>query len=131
MSEAVPLSEFLVLSRGRWDEDATPECIQSAIDAFYPWIEQNIAEGRMKNGQRLATGGRTVGRQFVTDGPFGEAREIIGGYWFILARDLDEAQAIISGNPCIALGLFFEVRPIETVRASAYAVTNETPPGRM
>lgn len=131
MSEAVPLSEFLVLSRGRWDEDATPERIQSAIDAFYPWIEQNIAEGRMKNGQRLATGGRTVGRQFVTDGPFGEAREIIGGYWFILARDLDEAQAIISGNPCIALGLFFEVRPIETVRASAYAVTNETPPGRM
>ena len=130
MNDATPLSEFLVISRGRWDEDAGPERIQSVIDAFYAWIEGEVAGGRMKVGQRLATGGRTVGRGFVSDGPFGEAKEIIGGYWFILARDLDEAQAFISRNPCIALGLFFEVRPIETVRASAFAVTNETVPGR-
>lgn len=130
MAEAATSSEFLVLSRGRWDEGATPERIESAIDAFYVWIEQGIAAGKMKTGQRLATGGRTVGREFVSDGPYGEAREIIGGYWFIVARDLDEAQAIIAGNPCMALGLFFELRPVETVRASAYAVTNETPPGR-
>lgn len=131
MGEAAPSSEFLVLSRGRWDQDATPEHIESAIDAFYIWLEQGIAEGRMKSGQRLATGGRTVGREFVSDGPYGEAREIIGGYWFIVARDLDEAQAIISGNPCMALGLFYELRPMETARASAFAVTNETPPGRV
>jgi hypothetical protein len=131
MGEAAPKPEFLVLSRGRWDEDATPERIQSAIDAFYAWIEEGIAAGRMKTGQRLATGGRTVGRAFVSDGPFGEAREIIGGYWFILAHDLDEAQAIIAGNPCMALGLFYELRPVETVRASAFAVTNETPAARV
>jgi hypothetical protein len=130
MGEAAPSSEFLVLSRGRWDEGATPEQIQSAIDAFYVWLEENIAAGRMKAGQRLATGGRAVGREFVSDGPFGESQEIIGGYWFIIARDLDEAQAIIAGNPCMALGLFYELRPVETVRASAFAVTNETPPRR-
>lgn len=123
-------SEFLVLSRGRWDEHVSPERIESAIDAFYQWLEQGIAAGHLKAGQRLATGGRTVGRDFVSDGPFGESKEIIGGYWFIVARDLDEAQAIISGNPCIALGLFFELRPVETARASAYVVSNETPPRR-
>ncbi|HEX7768581.1 MAG TPA: YciI family protein [Dokdonella sp.] len=127
MGESAPSSEFLVLSRGRWDEDATAERIETAIDAFYAWLDREVAAGRMKTGQRLATGGRTVGRDFVSDGPFGESKEIIGGYWFIIARDLDEAQAIIAGNPCMALGLFFELRPVETARASAYAVTNETP----
>lgn len=129
MSEAA-LSEFLVLSRGRWDVDATPGHIESAIDAFYAWLEQGIAAGTMKTGQRLATGGRTVGRALVSDGPYGEAKEIIGGYWFILARDYDEAEAIIAGNPCMALGLFYELRRVETVRASAFAVTNETPTDR-
>lgn len=130
MSDAAEPSEFLVISRGRWDEDAAPARIDSTIDAFYAWLEEGVAAGRMKTGQRLGVGGRTVGRAFVSDGPYGEAREIIGGYWFILARDLDEAQAIISGNPCMALGLFFELRPVETARASAFAVTNETPVGR-
>ena len=130
MGGVAPKSEFLVLSRGRWDQDATPERIESVIDAFYSWLEEGMAAGRMKTGQRLATGGRTVGREFVSDGPFGETKEIIGGYWFILAHDLDEAQAIIAGNPCMALGLFYELRPVEAVRASAFAITNETPPGR-
>ena len=130
MNDDNPRAEFLVLSRGRWDEDAGPERIQSAIDAFYDWLEQEIAAGRMRSGQRLATGGRSVGRGFVSDGPYGEAREVIGGYWFILARDLDEAQAIIARNPCIQVGLFFELRPIESVRASAFTRTNETPPER-
>ena len=127
MSDAAAPSEFLVLSRGRWDEDAPPERIQKGIDAFYAWLEQEIAAGRMRTGQRLGTAGRTVGRGFISDGPFGESKEIIGGYWFILARDLDEAQAIIARNPCIQLGLFFELRPIEAARASAFALTNETP----
>ena len=96
----------------------------------YAWLEQEVAAGRMRTGQRLGTAGRSVGRGFISDGPFGESREIIGGYWFILARDLDEAQAIIARNPCIQLGLFFELRPIESARASAFALTNETPPGR-
>ena len=49
--------EYLVLSRGQWDADATPEAIQSAIDAFYPWLEAHIAAGRMKTGERLARAG--------------------------------------------------------------------------
>lgn len=130
MSEPVSACEFLVISRGRWDADAAPERIQSAIDAFYAWLDQGIAAGRMRSGQRLGTGGRTVGRAFVSDGPYGEAKEIIGGYWFILARDLDEAATIIAGNPCMALGLFYELRPLDPVRASAFAITNETPPDR-
>lgn len=124
---APALSEFLVLSRGQWDKDLPPERIQAAIDEFYQWLEGKVEAGQMRPGQRLGTGGRTVARTGHTDGPFGETKELIGGYWFIRARSLEEAAEIAAGNPCLACGLFYEIRPLELTRASAYAVTNETP----
>ena len=128
MTEQIPPSEYLVLSRGQWDKHADPADIQIAIDAFYVWLEQCIAEGRMKTGQRLDTPGATVSRNgVVTDGPFGESKEVVGGYWFILAHSLEEAAQLAAENPCMQYGLFYEIRPIDTLKASAYAVTNETP----
>lgn len=120
------LAEFLVLSRGQWDAAAPAETIQDAIDRFYAWHDRLVAEGRMRAGQRLAPGRRLVTRQGVLDGPYAEAKEVIGGYWHILAADLDEAAVIAAQNPCLACGLAFEIRPIEPVRASAYLVSCET-----
>lgn len=130
MSEKTASSEYLVISRGQWDADASREEIQNAIDRFYAWHDQLVREGRMRAGQRLAREGKTVSRHTVTDGPFCETKEVIGGYWFILANSLDEAAALAAENPCLAYGLVFEIRPIEAVRASAFAVTNETPSER-
>lgn len=121
------LKEFLVLSRGKWDEHKTPEEIQDAIDRFYAWHEQAVADGTMKPGQRLATAGRLVTRTKVVDGPFAEVKEVVGGYWFIVARSLDEAAALARQNPCLACGLELEVCPVEYERASAYVQSNETP----
>lgn len=126
MNESSPL-EYLVLSRGQWDKNLPPETIQTAIDDFYNWLGRLVDEGKMRPGQRLATGGKTVSIGGVMDGPFGESKEVIGGYWFICARDLEEAAAIAGQNPCLKCGLFYEVRPLENERASAFAVTNETP----
>lgn len=120
-------SEYLVISRGQWDKNLSAERIQAAIDQFYVWLEQCVSEGKMRPGQRLADAGKTVSKMTMTDGPYGEAKEVIGGYWFILARSLDEASEIAAGNPCLNCGLFFEIRPIELVRASAFTVTTETP----
>ena len=127
MSTIPPKSEYLLLSRGQWDRDKSPQEIQAAIDAFYVWYEQLVAQGRFKPGQRLATGGKLVSRSGVTDGPFAEAKELIGGYWFIVATSLQEAAAIAALNPCLACGLNFEIRPIEPERASAFRASNETP----
>ena len=127
MPETSLTNEYLLLSRGQWDRTKSQEEIQAAIDSFYDWYEQLVAEGKFKRGQRLATGGMVVTRTDLTDGPFAETKEIIGGYWFIVARNLQEASAIAAQNPCLACGLTYEVRPIETVRASAYRVSNETP----
>ena len=127
MNDRTAPSQYLVISRGQWDADKAPEDIQNAIDAFYAWRERLLAEGRMQGGQRLATQARRVSREGVLDGPFAEAKEVIGGYWFLLADSLEEAAALSAQNPCLAFGLSYEVRPIEAERASAFKVTNETP----
>ena len=128
MNERVSQSEYLVISRGQWDRELSPQEIQKAIDQFYVWLARLVDEGKMKTGQRLGNEGKTVSRKnVVTDGPYGEAKEVIGGYWFIIAAGLDEAAEIAAGNPCLSCGLFFEIRPIDPVRASAFTVTTETP----
>ena len=120
-------NEYLLISRGQWDADADPAAVQAAVDRFYVWYEQGLHEGRFKRGSRLENRGRLVSRQGVTDGPFAEAKELIGGYWFIVAQTLDDAAAIAAENPCIAFGLSFEIRPLEAQRASVDRPANETP----
>ncbi len=128
MSTIPPPSEYLVISRGQWDTSLSHDEIQTAIDQFYAWLDRLVDEGKMKRGQRLTTEGKTVARKNVfMDGPFGETKEAIGGYWFILAHSLDEAAQIAAGNPCMPCGLFYEIRPIDTQVATAAAITNETP----
>jgi len=127
MNQQSPLSEYLVLSRGQWDKDASREDIQDAIDRFYAWHDKLVSEGTMGPGERLAREGKVVSRQAVKDGPFAEAKEVVGGYWFIRANSLEEAARITAENPCLAFGLVCEVRPLDPTRASAYALTNETP----
>ena len=114
MSERPPPAEFLVISRGQWDSTLSRKERQNAIDQFYVWLDRLVDEGKMKRGQRLAYEGKTIGRQsMITDGPFDESKEVIGGYWFILANNLDEAAQIAKGNPCLNCGLFVEIRPID------------------
>ena len=128
MSDLSTTSDYLVISRGQWDADAPKEDIQAAIDEFYLWLQHCAAEGTMRIGSRLGTGGATVTKAgIVTDGPYGEAKEVIGGYWFIVAGSLDEAAAIAAKNPCLKYGIFYEIRPTDPNCASAFNLSVETP----
>jgi hypothetical protein len=120
-------SDYLLISRGQWDDTASPQDVQDAIDRFYTWYERGLAEGVLKPGSRLENRGKRVTRDGITDGPFAEAKELVGGYWFIVAESLEDAARIASENPCLAFGLTLEIRPLEAARARAEVVTNETP----
>jgi hypothetical protein len=130
MSNSSCSNEYLLLSRGQWDADKSKEEIQSAIDQFYVWHERLVCEGKFRPGHRLATGTKLVARTGIIDGPFVETKEVIGGYWFIVASSLQEAAAIAAESPCLACGLFYEIGPLELERASAYRDSNETPSRR-
>src|SRR3546814_4838674 len=93
MSNA-PLSEFLVLSRWRWDEELSEDEIQAAIDDFYAWHGRLVEEGKVRVGQRLKRDTRRVARDAVTDGPDSESKGVLGGHWHGSAGSLAEAGAL-------------------------------------
>ena len=104
MNEQSPHSEYLVLSRGQWDKDASKEDIEAAIHKFYDWLARNIDDGKMKMGSRLSRERAVVSKTgIVTDGPFGEAKEVVGGYWFIVARSLREAAEPRRAEPLCSI----------------------------
>ncbi len=127
MQKPIKASEYLLLSRGKWDPSKTPEEIQKAIDDFYVWHEKLVTEGKFKAGERLATECKVVSSTGVIDGPFTETKEVIGGYWFVCADSLEEAAAIAAESPCLPFGLYYEIRPLELERASAWRASSETP----
>jgi hypothetical protein len=128
MDQSASKRQYLVISRGQWDESASKQDVQGAIDQFYVWYERCLQQGTMRPGSRLASEGKVVSRSAVTDGPFAEAKELVGGYWFIVASSLEEAAALAAQNPCLTFGLTLEIRQLDEDRAQATAVTNETPP---
>jgi hypothetical protein len=91
---------------------------QEAFLAEYGAFTQSIVQsGALKGADRLrpTSTATTVrvrdGKAMVTDGPFAETREQLGGYYLVEAKDLDEAAAIAARIPSARIGSI-EVRPI-------------------
>lgn len=121
-------SQYLLLSRGQWDPASAKEDIEAAIDKFYVWYQANIESGGFKPGSRLTMDAALVSRDGIrTDGPFAEGKEVIGGYWIIVAESLAAASALAAESPVLRHGIRYEIRPLEAERGSAYRITNETP----
>lgn len=82
------------------------------------WYDGLASEGKVQHGRPLALTGRVVSGargQSVVDGPYAEAKEVIGGYFFLNAVDIDEATEIAKNCPGLSLGLTVEVRPVADV----------------
>ena len=65
MSEPSPLAEYLVISRGQWNESLSRHEIEKAIDQFYQWLDRLVDEGKMRRGQRLTYEGKTITQKSV------------------------------------------------------------------
>lgn len=130
MHDTAPTSEYLVISRGKWDDNLPPETIQAAIDRFYEWHGAHVAAGTMKTGSRLMAETKLVSKRGILDGPFSETKEVVGGYWFITAASLEEAAAMAAENPVLQCGLSLEIRELDPERCKATDVTAETPKSR-
>jgi hypothetical protein len=113
------MSEFTFLYRGR-DASASPEQMQKTIEKWLAWFKDLSAKGHIKNiGHPLEDTGKVVrGHQkTVTDGPFAEAKDVVGGFTLIEAHDLAEATELSKGCPILEVGGSVEVRPIRKVEA--------------
>jgi hypothetical protein len=113
------MSEFVLLYRdsreARRKRQSSPERAQQEVKKWQAWFKAMTEKGQLKHlGQPLDFAGKVIGgkKKTITDGPFSESKDIIGGYSVIEAKDLDEAAKIASGCPIIEAGGKVEVRPV-------------------
>ncbi len=110
------MSEFAFLYRGR-DTTASPEQMQKTMEKWRAWFAELSAKGHIKDiGHPLEpTTGKVVKskQKAVIDGPFAEAKDVVGGFTLIEARDLDQAAELAKGCPILEVGGSVEVRPIQ------------------
>ena len=113
------MSQFLYLYRmteaARQDNMGTPERAQQSMQRWMAWMKELDAQGHLKDrGQPLEMTGKVVRGQDkgVTDGPFTEAKDLVGGFTLIEARDIDQAVELSRGCPILEGGGSVEVRPV-------------------
>lgn len=104
----------MLLFRGPcWDEGISAEELQRRMDKVMAWFDGLKQKGIVKAGQPLGPEGKTVSRgRAVSDGPFAESKEAVGGYLLLQLDSFEDAVAIAKTNPTLDYGVTVEVRPV-------------------
>jgi len=115
--EAPHVDGYLLLFRGNpWgSEDFSAEQLQQIMNGVMGWFDKLQGEGKLVGGHPLMDRATVVsgeGGRSVTDGPFAEAKEAVGGFVSLNVKSMEEAVAIARSNPMLKYGLITEVREI-------------------
>ena len=94
------MEKFMLIFHGGIKQDASPEELQSNMGKWMAWVEKLNREGQYASGEPLLPGGKLVSSATaVTDGPYTEGKELVGGYFVINAASMDEAVEISKEYP--------------------------------
>ena len=113
------MATYLALLRGSGAPSTlSPQELQKAIQKYMAWSDELRKAGRVIHAEKLRFGeGRvlrgTAGKMAVTDGPYVESKEIVGGFWLIEAGSYDEMLKILASHPHLEGPGSIEVREIE------------------
>lgn len=112
-----PTSPFLLIFRHRTDGGMSrlpAEDRQQLIQDWTAWFEGLTAQKKLELGRPLADRGRHIsaGEERITDGPFAEGKEVVGGFFLLNVADLEEATVIGRQCPGLRYGISVEVRPL-------------------
>ena len=109
------MEKFIYLFRGGARLTSSEEEYKNRMQLWFKWIQSLQQDGVYDSGNPLQKTSRQVSgtNKVVTDGPFTEAKEMVGGYVIINARDIDHAVEIGLGCPIYEEHGSLEVRPIQ------------------
>jgi hypothetical protein len=114
--EEETMADYLFLFRGGMQHEPghSPAEMQASMQKWLGWIGGIGRSGQLKGGQPLDNGGKVIAgkKRVVTDGPYAEAKDIVGGYLVVTAKDLAEAYEIAKGCPGPDEGGSVEVRAL-------------------
>ncbi|MFZ0452256.1 MAG: YciI family protein [Ignavibacteriaceae bacterium] len=111
------MKEYLLVYRNDFNvlPSFSPEEMQTNTKKWMDWIGGIAAQNKLANrGNRLSSGGKVVKpNNVITDGPYSEIKESIGGYSIIKVDSYEDAVKIAKGCPVLAMGGNVEVREID------------------
>jgi hypothetical protein len=97
------MQDFLLLIRTEGDvwTSLSPQQLQEHIEKGTAYISKLMKDGKLKSAAPLDKGSRIVtdDNGMIKDGPFNETKEVIAGYFHIMAKDMHEAVEIAKANP--------------------------------
>lgn len=109
------MATFMYLFRGGEPvSNASPQQMQAHMEKWGAWVQALSKEGVFKSGDPLESGGKVLRgtKKIVTDGPYAEAKDLVGGYLIVEVRDLATASEIAKGCPIFENDGTVEVRQI-------------------
>ena len=111
------MKDFLLVFRNDPSNmaQASPEDMQATMKKWMDWIGGIAAQNKLiDRGNRLSSAGKVVKPDnVVTDGPYTEIKELIGGYTLIKAESIEEAAEMSKDCPILWVGGNVEVREID------------------
>lgn len=108
------MKEFMLIFLGADYSSLSPEQMQSQMGKWFAWIDKLKAKGVYVDGKPLTPSGKTVKgkKPTITDGPFAESKELVGGYFILKAKSIDEAAELSKDCPDFEFGGAVEVREV-------------------
>ena len=104
----------MLIFQGGQLEGLSPEAMEAQMGKWMAWVERLNKEGRYVSGEPLLPGGKLVtgSKKTVTDGPYTEGKEVVGGYFVVNGGNMEEAVDIAKDCPDYEYGGSVQVRQV-------------------
>lgn len=109
------MKDFMLIFIGSSEaNNLSPEEMQNNLQQWFGWVEELKSKNIYVSGEALLPGGKTVKgpKALVTDGPFAESKEVVGGYFIVKASTIEDAAEIAKSCPDLPLNGSVEVREV-------------------
>jgi hypothetical protein len=110
------MKDFMFIFRNGMEArtNASPEEMQNNMQLWFAWVEKLKNQGIYIAGEALMPGGKTSKgeKPVITDGPFAESKELVGGFFVVKAKDIDAAMELTKDYPDYSIGGSVEVREV-------------------
>ncbi len=110
------MKDFMMIFMGAEYQELglSPEQMQERMNKWFAWHEKMSKQGILKHGDALHSSGKHLrgSDKIVSDGPFVEGKELIGGYYVIRVKDMDAAVEVARDFPDFDLDGTVEVREV-------------------
>lgn len=118
------MEKFMLIFHGGRHGEMSPEEMQAHMGKWMAWIQKLRQADKYVSGEPLVPGGKMVSGKngkSITDGPFTEGKEVVGGFFIINAKDYAEAVEICKDYPAYEFGGSVQVRQVMKVEKPEFA----------